>query len=108
MAQKEPLTLSDFHKQFKTEKECEKYLFNIRWPKGYVCPRCDGRQYSVIKSRNLYRCKKCRYQVSLTVGTVMHRTRTPLIVWFWAIYLLACDKRGHSALSISKELSVSY
>ncbi len=108
MAQKEPLTLSNFNKQFKTEKECERYLFNIRWPKGYVCARCDERQYSVIKSRNLYRCKKCRYQVSLTVDTVMHRTMTPLIVWFWAIFLLACDKRGHSALSISKELGVSY
>jgi transposase-like protein len=108
MAQKEPLTLFGFHERFKTEEDCGNYLFNIRWPKGYVCPRCEGSQYGLIKSRNLYRCTKCRYQVSLTAGTVMHRSRTPLIVWFWAIFLLACDKRGHSALSISKELGVSY
>lgn len=108
MAQKEPLTLFGFHKQFKTQEDCEDYLFNIRWPKGYVCPRCEESQYSLIKSRNLYRCMKCRYQVSLTAGTIMHRSRTPLTVWFWAIFLLACDKRGHSALSISKELGVSY
>lgn len=38
----------------------------------------------------------------------MHKARTPLMVWFWAIFLIACDKRGHSALSISRELKVSY
>lgn len=108
MVQKDPLTLFGFHERFKTEEDCGNYLFNIRWPKGYVCPRCEGSQYGLIKSRNLYRCTKCRYQVSLTAATVMHRSRTPLIVWFWAVFLLACDKRGHSALSISKELGVSY
>ncbi len=38
----------------------------------------------------------------------MHKTRTPLMVWFWTIFMVACDKRGHSALSISKELKISY
>ena len=50
MAQKEPLTLFGFHKQFKTQEDCEDYLFNIRWPKGYVCPRCEESQYGLIKS----------------------------------------------------------
>ena len=108
MAQQSPLTLFDFHKQFRDEEDCKKYLFKIRWPNGYCCPRCQGDQYFMIKGRELFKCKRCYYQTSLTAGTVLHRTRTPLLVWFWAIFLISCDKRGHSALSLSKELGVSY
>ena len=108
MTQQGSFTLPDFQKRFKTEEDCEQYLFNIRWPEGYVCPRCGGLRFSIVKSRSLYRCTECRYETSLTARSVMHRTRTPLVVWFWAIYLLACDKRGHSALSVSKELGISY
>ena len=50
----------------------------------------------------------CKHQVSVTAGTVMHKTRTPLVAWFWAIYLIAHDKRGSSALSLKKALEVSY
>ena len=61
----------------------------------------------MIKGRELFKCKRCYYQTSLTAGTVLHRTRTPLLVWFWAIFLISCDKRGHSSLSLSKELGVA-
>ncbi|RLA87882.1 MAG: hypothetical protein DRG58_09580 [Deltaproteobacteria bacterium] len=50
----------------------------MRWPEGYQCPRCGPRKASFIRTRNLYQCCACRYQVSLTAGTVMHITRTPL------------------------------
>lgn len=108
MAQKNALTLSNFHKRFRDDEDCKEYLFKIRWPDGYNCPRCQGEKYFMIKSRELFKCKTCNYQTSLTSGTVLHRTRTPLMVWFWAIFLISCDKRGHSALSLSKELDVSY
>ena len=62
----------------------------------------------MIKGREFFKCKRCYYQTFLTAGTVLHRTRTPLLVWFWAIFFISCDKRGHSALSLSKELEVSY
>lgn len=50
----------------------------------------------------------CKHQVFITVGTVMHKTRTPLVAWFWAIYLIAHDNRGSSALFLKKALEVSY
>lgn len=108
MVQREAMTLFEFHRRFPTEKECVRHMFNLRWPDGFICPRCKCQKYWFHSSRLLYECKNCRYQVSLTAGSVMHRTRTPLMVWFWTIFLIACDKRGHSALSISKELKVSY
>jgi hypothetical protein len=62
----------------------------------------------MVKSRDLWQCHGCRTQVSVTAGTMFHRSRTPLLQWYWAIFLLAKDKRGHSALQLSKELDVPY
>lgn len=108
MVQREAISLFEFHQRFPTHKECVEHLFKLRWPDGFVCPRCKCQKYSFHSIRFLYRCKNCKHDVSLTAGSVMHKSRTPLMVWFWAIFLVACDKRGHSALSISKELKVSY
>ncbi len=102
------MSLFQFHQTFSTEEDCAQYIFGLRWPKGFVCPRCQNDKYGLIRNRLLYRCKSCRYQASLTAGSIMHRTRTPLMVWFWTIFLVGCDKRGHSALSLSKELGISY
>lgn len=51
-------------------------------------------------------CAQCRYQVSVTAGTVLHRTRTPLTTWFWAAYLMTTDKRGISALLLQRQLGI--
>ena len=64
----------------------------------------------LIRSRDLWQCKAttCRAQVSVTAGTMFHRTRTPLRLWFWTVFMIAKDKRGHSALQLSKELDIPY
>jgi len=100
--------LLEFHARFPSERECVKYLEKIRFPRGFLCPRCGSKESGLIVSRGLRQCKTCRAQISLTAGTMFHRTRTPLIQWFWAIFLVAKDKRGHSALQLSKELNISY
>lgn len=97
-----------FQNRFKTEDHCRAHLFRLRWPNGFVCPNCGHGEYYCIAKRRLLQCGKCAHQTSVTAGTVMHRTRTPLRVWFWAIYLTANDKRGLSALQLSKNLDVSY
>ena len=108
MVQREQISLLEFNQRFPSQKECIEHLFNLRWPNGFICPRCNSPKYGFHSGRFLYQCKDCRYQASLTAGSVMHKTRTPLMVWFWTIFMVACDKRGHSALSISKELKISY
>lgn len=52
-------------------------------------------------------CAGCRHQVSLTAGTVLHRTKIPLTQWFWAAYLMTTDKRGVSALLLQRQLGLS-
>jgi len=108
MAAAERITFADFQKRFKTEEVCREYLYRQRFPKGFVCPRCGGTEYYPIYRRNLCQCKQCRKQTSVTAGTVMHRTHLSLVIWFWAIYLCANDKRGISASQLSKMLRIGY
>lgn len=71
-----------------------------------MCPRCGNRRaYELVKLRR-WQCASCRHQVSLTAGTILHNTKTPLTVWFWAAYLMATDKRGVSALLLQRQLAL--
>ena len=108
MARQESMTILEFQQKFGTEEACEEHLFHIRWPDGFVCPKCGHTEHFNIKSRHLYQCKKCNHQASVTAGTVMEKTKTPLTKWFWAMFLMGEDKRGCSALYLSKQLKVAY
>lgn len=101
-----PKNLTEFQRQFASEAACEDYLAQCRWPDGFVCPRCgDRRAYPIAGSRRR-QCAGCRYQVSLTSGTILHNTKTPLNAWCWAAYLAVTDKRGLSALLFQRQLGL--
>jgi len=108
MAAQAPISLLEFQAHFKDEQACREHLFRVRWPNGFCCPKCGNSTYYFVKGRDLYQCKECSHQASLTAGTVMHKTRTSLVKWFWAIYFIANDKRGCSSLSIQKAIGVCY
>lgn len=104
------MSLISFQKLFSTDEACHDHLFLLKWPNGYCCEKCGHDRYFETKTRKhkLFECKKCRYQASVTVGTVMEKTRTDLTKWFLAIYLISHDKRGISATRLSEELEVTY
>ncbi len=102
-----PKDLLEFQRRFGTEEACEAYLVECRWPDGFRCPKCGGEKAWVQSARRLRECSTCGHQVSTTAGTIMHRTRTPLVVWFWAAYLMVTDKRGLSALGLQRALGIS-
>ena len=102
-----PKTLRQFQSEFATEEACAKYLAACRWPEGFVCPRCGNRRAYDLVNQRRWQCAGCRHQVSLTAGTVLHRTKIPLTQWFWAAYLMTTDKRGVSALLIQRQLGLS-
>ena len=101
-----PKNVRECQRQFATEEACQDYLAGCRWPDGFSCPRCGHqRAYLMVKQRR-WRCVACRYQGSLTAGTVLHNTTLRLTVWCWAAYLMTTDKRGISALLLQRQLGV--
>lgn len=101
------LSLIEFQQRFSTEEACIEHLFRLRWPDGYRCPRCGHGSYCFHSTRKLYQCSKCKYQVSVTAGTIFHKTRTSLVKWFWMIFMMTRQKSGVSMLSLQRMLSIS-
>jgi transposase-like protein len=104
-----PASLRAFQTEFADEAACERYLAACRWPDGFRCPRCEHDRAFVLTERRRWQCanRDCRYQASLTAGTVLHNTKTPLALWFWAAYLMTTDKRGISATLLQRHLEIS-
>jgi transposase-like protein len=105
---KRDLHITEFQNTYRTEKDCQNYLFKLKWPNGFICPQCGSNTYYLVEKRHLYQCTKCKKQNSITSGTLLHHTHLPLLKWFWAIYLVSRDKRGYSALALKNALNVSY
>ena len=101
-------TLFEFQKRFRGEEDCIEHLERLRWPAGFRCPNCTHDVGYRITFRRLMQCAVCRHQTSVTAGTIFHKTRIPLQVWFWMIYLLAQDKGGTPALKIANDLGMHY
>jgi len=109
MAQQASMTLMEFMEKFGEEEQCREHLYQMRWPEGFVCPKCGAKDEPYnIKSHHRFQCKHCNHQATVTAGTVMDKSRTPLTKWFLAIYLMGQDKRGCSALKLKRELGIAY
>lgn len=95
--------------RFGSEERCRGYLEELRWPDGPECPRCEEpTTVSKISARNQFECDKCRYQFSVTAGTLFHDSHLPLWKWFLAVYLMCESKKGISAKQLQRMLKVSY
>ncbi len=103
----EQLTLIEFQQRFSTDEACMEHLFRLRWPESFRCPRCGHGSYCFHSTRKLYQCSKCKYQVSVTAGTIFHKTRTPLVKWFWMIFMMTRQKSGASMMSLQRMLGIS-
>ena len=84
-----PATLPALIDRFPDDETCREYLRRVRWPEGFVWPRCESRRASFLETRRLWQCRACRKQVSLTAGTVPQGTRISLRKSFLAIFFLA-------------------
>ena len=101
-----PKTLQEFQATFPEEESCWEALRNVRWPQGFVRPRCEFRESCWISTRRLEPCCGCRYPCSVTAGTIFHGTRVPLLTWFWAIFFVARHKKGISALQLQRSTGI--
>lgn len=100
-----PRTLAELEKRFSTEAACVDYLASMRWPDGFVCPACQYRE-AWRTGRGLWHCRRCGAQTSVTAGTVFHRTRKPLSLWFRAMWYIVGQKYGTNAMGVQRALGL--
>jgi len=100
-----PQTLAELEACFSTEEACLDYLFCLRWPNGFLCPRCGHTKGWRVRN-TLIQCAVCSYQTSVTAGTIFHGTRKPLTTWFRAIWWITSQKTGASALGLQRILGL--
>lgn len=95
----------EFDHRFSHEQACLEYLFQLRWPEGFICPNC-GHTECWKSTRGLYLCQKCRRQQSVTAGTIFHSTKKPLRVWFKALWWFSTRKSGINAVALKEALGL--
>lgn len=101
-----PHDWNQFLDWFADEEACLSYIESLRWPKGFVCPRCGETNEAYRSSRGRLMCPACRYQCSVTAGTLFDKTRTSLRTWLAAVWYLTNQKHGVSALGLQRVLGL--
>jgi transposase-like protein len=106
----EAIDLCELVERFGDDQQCRNYLEHLRWPKGVHCAKCGSDKISSILKRDQYNCDEewCRYQFSVTAGTIFHDTHLPLTKWFLAVYLLCQSRKGMSANQLKRMLRINY
>jgi transposase-like protein len=100
--------------QFKTPENARQYLEKVRWPQGPICPHCGSiskdhyRLEGEAHRAGLLKCKDCREQFTVTVGTVFEKSKIALHVWLQAVFLLCSSKKGMSSHQLHRVLGVTY
>jgi hypothetical protein len=105
-----PTSLPEFQRAFPDDAACARYLESIRWPDGFACPKCKlvGEPYRFqTRSSVVLRCRACKTNTSLTAGTIMQSSHTPLSTWFWGAYLMTTQTPGQSAIQFQRQLALS-
>ena len=105
MVEDYPRNLLELERRFSSDEACREYLIHLRWPNGFVCPRCQG-EGGWTASRGRIVCSNCRHQTTVTAGTIFQDTRKPLPLWFRAIWLVTSQKNGVSAVSVQQALGL--
>ena len=100
-----PRDVLELSARFSTDEACHEYLSQLRWPDGFVCPRCQG-SACWRASRGRIVCNKCRHQTTAIAGTIFQGTHKPLTLWFQAIWHVTCQKNGASAVSVQRALGL--
>ena len=100
-----PMTFEEFTTKFATEEQCRDYLYQLRFPNDFVCPRCENLKAWPVR-KTLFECSKCGYQISVIAGSIFQDTRTPLKSWFTAIWWVTTQKTGASAMGLQQVLGL--
>jgi transposase len=106
---KDSPTIREFLARFSEDEQCLEHLFNVRFGEGHVCPKCSkASKWFRFQAERAYACQWCGYHLHPTVGTPFEDSRTPLQLWFYAIYLFTTSRHGVPAKELERQLGVTY
>lgn len=103
-----PRSYREFVEMFLDDEACADYLERLRWSSGFTCPSCGSTADPWRQTRSRLVCPACRHQTSVTSGTILDKTRTPLTTWFEAAWHVTTAKNGLSAKTLERTLGTSY
>jgi transposase-like protein len=104
-----PTNVREFFKQFPSDEACLEHLFEARFGQGHVCPKCErAAKWYRLESEQAFSCQWCGHHIHPMVGTIFEKSRTPLQLWFYAIFLFTTTRHGVSAKELQRQLGVTY
>lgn len=104
-----PTNVRQFFKQFPTDEACLEHLFNVRYGQEHVCPKCErGAKWYRLTNEQAYSCQWCGHHIHPMVGSIFEKSRTPLQLWFYAIFLFTTTRNGVAAKELQRQLGVTY
>jgi transposase len=105
------LSVREFFARFPNEQACLEHIMSVRFGGTVLdCPSCGtvNAQFHKLRERRVYACPECRFQIAPTANTILHDTRTPLVSWFYAMYLFCTTRHGVSGKELQRQLGVTY
>jgi transposase-like protein len=107
--EKASLTIKEFYEMFPNDEACIQHVFDSRFGQGYACPKCERKSnWSRMSKVRAYACQWCGHHIHPTAGTLFEDSRTPMQLWFYAIYLFTTSRHGVPAMELKRKLGVTY
>lgn len=101
----------EFFARFPDEQACLEHIMAVRFGGTKLdCPSCGSVnvEFHKLRERRVYACSACLFQIAPTANTILHDTRTPLVSWFYAMYLFCTTRHGVSGKELQRQLGVTY
>jgi transposase-like protein len=107
VTKKPPTTLLEAIRYFADLDVANEFVAALRWPDGPICPECGGKEHSYLTTRRLWKCKACKRQFSVKVGSIFEDSPIPLDKWLASIWLIANAKNGISSHELGRSIGLS-
>src|SRR5688572_30561090 len=111
----EELNLMTLAQDYSDPDKARNLLETLRWPEGATCPHCKAKNPYKIEAKpgsktrkGLYKCRECRKQFTVTVGTIFEDSHIPISKWLMAIFIICSSKKGISAHQLHRMLDITY
>src|SRR5215212_495590 len=102
-----PKTLIEAIRYFSDQDVCVQFVAKLRWPDGPICPSCGGTEHSYLTTRRVWKCKSCKRQFSVKVGSIFEDSAIPLDKWLAAMWMIANSKNGVSSHEMARSLGIT-